>query len=202
VGAFAGLDQEQGAIVTDFSPASDKPETKRDELRRKVAESQASLSRPTLPERNPPEGYRALAMDYPFAIVIGGLALGAIAGALLPRSAARKLARGVVAAAGVAGELGLTYGRQALDAAGDLSDEGREKLGTIGEKLAELSESVSEAAGAYGRKAADLAGDAASSAGKAAGKAAETAGDAAGSARDSGMKIARQVIRLTSQLRH
>lgn len=184
------------------STATEPAETRRDQLRRKVAESQASLSRPQVPERDPPEGYKALAMDYPFAIVLGGLALGAIAGALLPRSAARKLVRGAVAAAGVAGELGLTYGRQALDAAGDLTGNRREKLGTIGEKLAELGETVSEAAGAYGRKAADLAGDAAATAGKAAGKAAESAGDAAGSARDSGMKIARQVIRLTSQLRH
>lgn len=178
------------------------PETKRDQLRRKVAESQASLGRGHFPERDPPEGYKALAMDYPFVLVLGGLAVGAIAGALLPRAAGRKLVRGVVAAAGVASELGLAYGRQAFDVAGELSDEGRQKLGGLGEKLVELGESVSESAAAYGRKAADFAADAASGAGKAADKAGQSAGVAAESARESGMKIARQVIRLTSQLRH
>lgn len=189
-------------MTEDFSTTAGQSETKRDALRRKVAESQANLTRTQPAGQQPPEGYRALAMDYPFALVLGGLALGAIAGALLPRSVARKLARGVAAAAGVAGELGLAYGRQAIDAAGELSDEGRNKLGGLGEKLAELGETVAESAGAYGRKAADLAGDAAAGAGKAAGKAAGAAGDAADTARESGMKIARQVIRLTSQLRH
>src|SRR6185369_15286450 len=123
LGAFAGLDQEQGDAVTEDDEMG-LNETKRDQLRRKVAESQAALTRPQLPEREPPEGYRALAMDYPFTLVLGGLAVGAIVGAMLPRSAARKLGRAAIAAAGVAGELGMAYGRQAMDAAGELTDEG------------------------------------------------------------------------------
>jgi len=197
-------------VTKDDRIDSARNETKREQLRRKVAESEAAIARSPnpahLPERDPPEGYRALAMDYPFALVIGGLALVALAGALLPRSAARKLARGAIAAAGVAGELGLTYGKQALEAAGELSDEGRQKLGALGERLGDLGGSVSDGASEYGRKAADLATSAASGAGKSAGKAAGVVGDAVGdaaeSARETGMKIARQVIRLTSQLRH
>ena len=211
MGAFAGLDHEQGVIVSDISPtgreASLVPtESRREELRRKVADSQSELNRQTLPERDPPEGYKALAMDYPFALVLGGLALGAIAGAMLPRSAARKLARGAIAAAGVAGELGMTYGRQALDAAGEVTGGGRDKLGALGERLTDLRDTIGENAGTYGRKAAELAGETATAAAQAAGTAAQTAsdaaGEAAGNARDVGLKIARQVIRLTSQLRH
>jgi len=181
---------------------TEQSETKREQLRRKVTESQAALAKPQLPGREPPEGYKALAMDYPFALVLGGLAVGVVVGALIPRSAASKLARGALAAAGVAGELGMTYGRQALDAAGDLSDDGRRKLGNLGDHLTELGETLSESAGTYGRKAADVAGAASEAMGKAAGRAVETAGDTAETARETGLKIARQVIRLTSQLRH
>jgi hypothetical protein len=196
VGALAGLDQEQGDAVTeDISAEPGKSNTKREELRRKVAESQAALARPQLPEREPPEGYRALAMDYPFALVLGGLAIGAIAGVLIPRSAARKLGRAAIAAATVAGELGVAYGRQARDAAEELADSGRKRL-------ADLGDSVSDGAGVYGRKASELAEQVASTAGEVAGKAAETAGVGADTARQAGLKIARQVIRLTSQLRH
>lgn len=198
MGAFAGLDQNQVVIVNE-DPMN---ETKREKLRRKVAESEAKLNRKQLAEASPPEGYRALAMDYPFALVLGGLAVGAIAGALIPRSPASKLARGAMAAAGLAGELGLTYGRKALEAAGDVADDGREKLGGIGGKLADLGQAIGAEAGEYSRKVADLAAQAASGAGQAADKAVGAAGDATENARVTGMKIARQVIKLTSQLRH
>jgi hypothetical protein len=213
VGAFAELDQSQGEAVTE----TDTNETKREQLRRKVAESRSALTKPQTAAGEPPEGYRALAADYPFALLLGGLALGAIAGAVLPRRAGRKLIQGAVAAAGVAGELGRTYGRQALDtvgdaagavgdAAGSIGHESRSRLGTLGEKLVELGEAFGEAASAYGRKAADVAGETATAAGSAAGKAADKAGhlaeDGAANARETGLKIARQVIRLTSQLRH
>lgn len=176
--AFAWLDQEQGIIVSD-TPG---PETAPTAAGR--ADSQAAPIRPPLPEREPPEGYKALAMDYPFALLLGGLALGAVAGALLPRSATRKLAQGAITAAGVAGELGLAYGRQALEAAGEISDDGREKLGAMGEKLAELGEALSDGAGTCGRKAT------------------EVASDAANKTRETGIRIARQIFRLMSQLRH
>jgi len=206
VGAFAGLDQSQGEVVSE----TETNETKREQLRRKVAESQSALARPQPSAGEPPEGYKALAMDYPFALILGGLALGAIAGAVLPRRAGRKLVQGAVAAAGIAGELGKTYGRQALDTVGEAADsvtgKSRGSLGALGEKLVELGEAVGEAAGAYGRKAADVAVETASAAGAAAGKAADKAGhlaeDGAANARETGLKIARQVIRLTSQLRH
>jgi len=51
---------------------TDTNETKREQLRRKVAESQAALTKPQTAAGEPPEGYRALAADYPFALLLGG----------------------------------------------------------------------------------------------------------------------------------
>lgn len=210
-----------------------KSETRREQLRRKVAQSQETLARTPpaarMPGNAPPEGYKALAIEYPFALIAGGLALGAVAGALLPRSVVRKLAQGAIGMAGIAGDVGLAYGRKALETAGDLSDDGRGKLGDLGKKLSDLhlgekltvlGEDAGKSAGIYGRKAADIAGKAAElaadaagiavdAAGKAAGsasdlagKAAEAASDAADSTRGTALGIAKQVIRLTSHLRH
>ncbi|MFC3174361.1 hypothetical protein ACFOD9_08860 [Novosphingobium bradum] len=162
--------------------------TKRARLRRKVGESEAAMARSPLPERDPPDGYTALAMDYPFALVLGGLALGAVAGALLPRSAGGRLVRGAIAVAGVAGELGLAYGRHALESASEMSSDGRQRIGALGGKAASVATQAASEAGTAATKAIGTAG--------------EAAGEIAGNARDTGLKIARQVIRLTSHLRH
>lgn len=163
-------------------------DTKRKAIRDKVAAAQADLAKPAVPERDPPEGLKALAMDYPFALMLGGVAAGVVIGALLPKGAARKLTRGAIAAATVAGELGLTYGRNTLEAANEtaatVTREGRLKLEDLSGKLADLSESVGENANEAGKRALAVASDAAEG------------------ARGTGLRLARQVIKLTSQLRH
>lgn len=163
-------------------------ETRRKAIRQKVSESQADLAKTTLPERNPPEGVRALAMDYPFAILLGGLAVGVVAGAMFPKAAGRRVSRKALAAAAVAGELALTYGKQALQLANETAasakTEGGKILDGIGERLEDLSGTVGEAATGAGKRAADVSSDAA-----------ETV-------RETGMRIAQHVIKLTSQLRH
>ena len=162
-------------------------ETRRKALRKKVDEAQTDLAKTAPPEAAPPEGIRALAMDYPFALLLGGVALGVVAGALIPRSASRRLTRGAIAAATAAGELGLIYGKHALEATGEAaasaSKEGRHLLSGLSERVEDLSGSVSENATHAGKRAA------------------EVAGDAAEVARDVGMRIAQQVIRLISQNR-
>ena len=63
---------------------------------------------------------------HPALVVAGGLALGVIASALLPRGTARMLAKGAAAAAAIGGEAGLGLARQAREraqtAAGDAAD--------------------------------------------------------------------------------
>lgn len=152
-------------------------EARREELRDKVLASRAELESHALPDAEPPEGYVALAMDYPFAAIAGGLLLGFAAGALLPRGAGRKALRGALAAASVANEVGRVYGRKAIEAADEATRESREKLGelgaTVGENAGRQARRVVSATGKSARRTTDL-----------------------------GIRIAREAIRLSSNLRH
>lgn len=149
---------------------------KRALIRSKVEASQADLAKVRPPVDTVPEaGFTNMALGHPFALVLGGLALGAVAGALLPKSLGRRIGKGAVAAATMAAERGLAYGRQALEKTNETAREGRQKLGT-------LSETVGDEIVIYGKKAAnsvDLE-----------------------PVRESGMKLARKVRKLASQLRH
>ena len=139
-------------------------------------------------DAGPPEGLRALALDYPLALVGGGLVAGVLIGALLPKTKAGRLSRSALALAGVAGEFGLTYARKALDnvsdAAHSAATAGGRVADAVGERTGELIDTASEAAADYS------------------GMAAETAESAVVTLRNSAEGLARQVIKLTSQLRH
>ncbi len=151
-----------------------KAETKREAIRNKVAASKSDLARRAPTDAEPPEGLRALAADYPFALLIGGAALGVLAAAVLPRglrlAVGSKLSRRAVAAAGIAAELGLAYGKRALEAAAESAGEAREKAGDLG------AAATAGVAG-YSQKAARTA-------------------------REAGITIGRQAIKLRSHLRH
>lgn len=188
--AFAGMDSEKGEIVSDKSRHSDKhgPD-KAGKAQDKAALVPAVVPaerHARLPDRDPPEGIRALAADYPLALVAGGLVAGVVIGAMLPRSG--RLSRSVTALAAVAGELGLSYARKAVDGMSDAAEAaaeaGRKVSGGIAERAGEI-------AGAAGERAGDYSG-----------KAAEAAEEAMVSLRHSAEGLARQVIRLTSHLRH
>ncbi len=162
--------------------------SKREKIRRKVAESEAGLARQHLPHGSPPDGVRSLAMDYPFALIFGGLAIGVIAGAMIPRAAGKRLGKGAAAAAAIASEFALAYGQRALDATGKAAEDGRVRA-------SELGGAVSDGVSTYGGKAADVLGGV--------GKAAvEAALDTAGTARHSGRRLARRAIALAANLRH
>lgn len=180
MGTFAGLDFQKGKVVSDKSPSKEKSAKAADK----------SLESSKLPgdaaERTPPEGLRALALDYPFALLAGGLVAGVVIGSLLPRSG--KLTKGAAALAGVAGELGLSYARKAVenmtDAAQSATQVGGRVVDSVSEKSGDLIDAVSGSASDYSELAA------------------ETVESAAVALRNSAEGFARQVIRLTSQLRH
>lgn len=65
---------------------------------------------------------------HPAAFIAGGVLLGLIAGALVPRGAGRRVAKGVVAAAVTAGHAGIQFSQQARDTAEELTKEGREAI--------------------------------------------------------------------------
>jgi hypothetical protein len=168
------MDIQKGEAVSQTAKTAPK--------RARQAKKAPVATRPASPA--PTERVRAVASEYPFALMLGGVALGVIAGALLPRSVGRRLGKAGMAAAAVAGELGLAYGRKAL-----------EQAGTAASSLDEAKDAVAANAADYSRRAADLM----SEAGRIA---ADAAGEALGSARDASHKIGQQAIRLRSHLRH
>jgi hypothetical protein len=73
----------------------------------------------TQPQANEPEGLGKLVRDHPGVVIAGGIAIGAIAAALLPRAAKSNIAK------------------RTLAAAGDLVQEGASRLGDLGEAVGE-----------------------------------------------------------------
>ena len=175
VGAFSQLGRQKGEIVSEKTESSAKASKS----------SGKTGNEPTdLIDKAPPEGLRALALDYPIALVAGGIVAGVLIGALLPRARQSRLSKGAVALAGVASEAGLNYARKALD-----------NMAEAAQVSGRVAEAVGERAGAVLHSVGDSAADYS-------GKAADTAESAATALRSSAEGLARQVIRLTSQLRH
>ena len=171
-------------MVSDKSQATEKGERKN----AGATPGQDLVPAPVKADAAPPEGLRALVMDYPFALLAGGIVAGVVIGALLPRPNTSRLARNVGALAGVVGELGLSYARRAVDgvseAAGTAAEAGGRMADTVGDRTADLIGAAGETVGTYS------------------GKAVETAENAVANLRHSAEGLARQVIRLTSHLRH
>ncbi len=144
-------------------------DAKRARIKNKIAASEERLRRESetpvrkqFPDRDPPETYRSLAGEYPWAVVLGGLAVGVVAAALLPRAAGRKLGRRALAIATVAGELGLAFSKQARDKAGEVGRDGMARLGdlsdSVGENTADLRQRAGHAAGRARSRGLELAG--------------------------------------------
>ena len=137
------------------------------------------ITKTTLPplatpaQGDPPETLSDLARDYPGLLIAGGIALGILAGALLPRGVTRKLANGAMAAAAVGSETGLTLARSARAKARNAASE-------AGEQLAELRDDAAEGAAKLRRRASHTAGDAS----------------------NAGMDMARAGLKFLSSLRH
>lgn len=124
-------------------------------IRDKIAASQARLSRDNadlpeappvapLPDAYPPESYRSLAGEYPWLAVAAGAGVGLLLGAALPRAFGGRIGRRALAAATVAGELGLALSKQAREAAGDAASDG---LDYADEKTAPLRQNARRMAG-------------------------------------------------------
>lgn len=139
-------------------------DAKRERIRSKVAASQARLTRESgdipaaprrqnLPDAYPPEDYRTLAAEYPWLTVAAGVGAGLLIGALLPKGFGGKVGKRALAAASVAGELGLAYGRKAHAVA---IETGQESLAKVSESTAPLRKGAVRAAGSAGSGARNL----------------------------------------------
>lgn len=170
-------------------------------IKAKIARSEAQLQSgdalpvPRRPDDAPPEKLSNLISDYPGLAIAAGLGLGLLAGAILPRSAGRKLVRGGVFVASTAGELGLAFGRQAIHKADEVTREGREMLGDTagiaGRVAAEAGHKVADAS----RKAAGAGREAGAGAQKLAEGAAERV-------RDLGLGLAKKAVDAASRVRN
>jgi hypothetical protein len=102
-----------------------------------------------------------MARAQPGLAIGGGLLIGLIAGALIPRGTARRLAQGAVAAAVVGSEVGLGLARQASEsareAAGEASEHLRSGAGRAGESARRIQRGKMAAAGTASIAGLDLA---------------------------------------------
>lgn len=69
-----------------------------------------------------------MAREHPVAFIAGGVALGLVVGALLPKKAGGALFRRALTLAATASELGLVASRQAREGAGKAAHEAKERL--------------------------------------------------------------------------
>ena len=175
VDAFSQLGTQKGEIVSDKADSTAKASKPSGETGHEPTD---------LIDQAPPEGLRALALDYPIALVAGGIVAGVLIGALLPRARHSRLSKGAVALASVASEAGLSYARKALANRSEAAQASGRVAEAVGERAGAVLHSVGDSAADYSGKAVD------------------TAETAATALRSSAEGLARQVIRLTSQLRH
>ncbi len=97
---------------------------------------------------------RNFASDHPAVVIAGGLAIGALTLALLPKKTGGKFARRALAAAAAAGEIGLAVSRQARDKAEEATRDGRELMVDGAEKA---RRGTARAASSAGKAGLDLA---------------------------------------------
>ncbi len=79
----------------------------------------------------------SVAREHPLMLIAGGLAIGVALSTLIPRSPTRKLSKNAVSMIAGIAELGILYGRQAMDAADGRGEPARERLGQIGGAIAD-----------------------------------------------------------------
>ncbi|KPL67704.1 hypothetical protein SZ64_05985 [Erythrobacter sp. SG61-1L] len=74
----------------------------------------------------------SVAREHPLMLIAGGLAIGVALSTLIPRSPTRRLSKNAVSMIAGIAELGILYGRQAMEAADGASEPARDRLGQIG----------------------------------------------------------------------
>lgn len=145
-----------------------KTDPRRDRVAKRIAASQERLERDSnkvpakarrdpLPDAWPPEDYRSLAKEYPWAAMAAGLGVGVLVAALLPRKFASKAGRRALGAATVAAELGLAFSKQAREVAGEAAHDGLAKLDETTAPLRQRATSVTNSARNRGMRLAEEA---------------------------------------------
>ncbi|HZF46023.1 MAG TPA: hypothetical protein VEZ26_06785 [Sphingomonadaceae bacterium] len=77
----------------------------------------------------------SVAREHPLMLIAGGLAIGVALSTLVPRSPTRRLSKSAVGLIAGIAELGMLYGRQALEAADGEEEPSRDRLSQIGDAI-------------------------------------------------------------------
>ena len=75
----------------------------------------------------------SVARQHPLLLIAGGLAIGVAISALIPKSPTRRLSKNAIGFLAMVTELGVSYGRQALE--GDPGRAGKDKLAELGNTI-------------------------------------------------------------------
>ena len=76
-----------------------------------------------------------VAREHPLLLIAGGLAIGVAISALIPKSPTRRLSKNAIGFLAMVTELGVSYGRQAMEGGGDAGRAGKEKLTELGNSI-------------------------------------------------------------------
>ena len=76
-----------------------------------------------------------LAREHPMLLIAGGLAVGIAISTMIPKSPTRKYGKQAIGFLAMLTELGASYGREALDNAGDAGRNGKERLGELSDAI-------------------------------------------------------------------
>jgi len=77
----------------------------------------------------------ATAREHPLMLIAGGLAIGVALSALIPRSPTRRLSKNAIGFLAMVTELGVAYGREAMENGGEVSKASRERLAELGNSI-------------------------------------------------------------------
>ncbi|MDE2561748.1 MAG: DUF883 family protein [Sphingomonadales bacterium] len=141
---------------------------------------------------------RDFVKEHPAAAIAGGLAVGGLVAAMLPRRKRRSSTGEASRLAAIAGELAVAYATRTLAGAREARREGSERLG-------ELGETVSESTGKALKSTSELAGSTSGRLGEISAEARRMAADFAEAAIESAREASENVLRkfgeATSKLR-
>lgn len=112
-------------------------DTKRPTLRERIEAGQARQDAREKRESGPIDKLTSVAREHPLLVILGGLAVGVAISTLIPKSPTRRLSKNALGFLTTVAELGIAYGRQALDAAEEASEPTRDRIGDFGSALLE-----------------------------------------------------------------
>jgi len=132
--------------------------------------------------------------DHPLMVVAGGIAVGLIAGALLPRGTGRAIAKRASSLAEIGAAAAVTLGTQALEKADSAKSSGLE----LGRQALDRAETARSTGADIGRQAWERAEAAAGSIGK---RGEAVASEALAAAGETGQRLVRKAAELAAKVR-